>query len=103
MQFAKELVTAAIAKGESALGSLPSISSLTINPAIRSSSQDGQALPVASTSSAAPIENRVHRFKQELAASRINIHGLKRLAFHGIPDKDGLRAVVWKVSLLAHQ
>ncbi len=40
---------------------------------------------------------RVLRFKQELMGSCINIHALKRLAFHGIPDSKGLRAVVWKV------
>jgi hypothetical protein len=44
-----------------------------------------------------PIEARVSRFKQELLASRINLHELRRLAFQGIPDKDGLRAMTWKV------
>lgn len=37
------------------------------------------------------------RFKQELLASRINLDELRRLAFQGIPDKDGLRAMTWKV------
>jgi hypothetical protein len=46
-----------------------------------------------------PIESRVSRFKQELLASRINLDELRRLAFQGIPDKDGLRAMTWKVRL----
>jgi hypothetical protein len=44
-----------------------------------------------------PVESRVSRFKQELLASRINLDELRRLAFQGIPDKDGLRAITWKV------
>lgn len=44
-----------------------------------------------------PIETRISRFKQELLASRINLDELRRLAFQGIPDKDGLRAMTWKV------
>jgi len=44
-----------------------------------------------------PIEARISRFKQELLASRINLDELRRLAFQGIPDKDGLRAMTWKV------
>ncbi len=45
------------------------------------------------------IELRVARFQTELRGSRINLDNLKRLAFHGIPDKGNLRAVVWKVGL----
>lgn len=44
-----------------------------------------------------PMEARISRFKQELLASRINLDELRRLAFQGIPDKDGLRAMTWKV------
>jgi hypothetical protein len=51
-----------------------------------------------------PESIRLQRFKQELSGSCINLHALKRLAsdqrsvhFHGIPDKDYLRALVWKV------
>jgi hypothetical protein len=44
-----------------------------------------------------PVESRISRFKQELLASRINLDELRRLAFQGIPDKDGLRAMTWKV------
>jgi hypothetical protein len=50
-----------------------------------------------------PIESRVSRFKQELLASRINLDELRRLAFQGIPDKDGLRAMTWKVRLHQQQ
>lgn len=45
------------------------------------------------------VEVRVARFQTELRGSRINLDNLKRLAFHGIPDKGNLRAVVWKVRL----
>lgn len=44
-----------------------------------------------------PIELRVSQFKQELLASRINLDDLRRLAYQGIPDRDGLRAMTWKV------
>ncbi|WIA33086.1 hypothetical protein OEZ86_006240 [Tetradesmus obliquus] len=46
-----------------------------------------------------PVESRISRFKQELLASRINLDELRRLAFQGIPDKDGLRAITWKLLL----
>lgn len=50
----------------------------------------------------ANAEVKTIRIKQELNASRINIHGLKRLTFHGVPDADPtLRATVWKVYTLA--
>jgi hypothetical protein len=42
--------------------------------------------------------SRIARFKQELGASCINLHALKRHAFRGVPEKDNLRVVVWKVS-----
>eukprot|EP00878_Enallax_costatus_P018401 GHUV01019370.1.p1 GENE.GHUV01019370.1~~GHUV01019370.1.p1 ORF type:complete len:374 (+),score=126.28 GHUV01019370.1:171-1292(+) len=46
-----------------------------------------------------PIELRVSQFKQELLASRINLDDLRRLAYQGIPDRDGLRAMTWKLLL----
>lgn len=58
------------------------------------------AVPAQAPSSSrptVPIEARISRFKQELLASRINLDELRRLAFQGIPDKDGLRAMTWKV------
>ena len=48
-----------------------------------------------------PVEARISRFKQELLASRINLVALRRLAYQGVPDKDGLRAVTWKVRAAA--
>eukprot|EP00198_Chlamydomonas_reinhardtii_P003947 XP_001693283.1 RabGAP/TBC protein [Chlamydomonas reinhardtii] len=42
---------------------------------------------------------RLARFQAELRGSTINLHALKRLAFHGIPDKGNLRATVWKLLL----
>lgn len=47
-----------------------------------------------------PIESRISQFKQELLASRIDLDELRRLAFQGIPDRDGLRAMTWKVCQL---
>ncbi|GLC38907.1 hypothetical protein PLESTB_000460300 [Pleodorina starrii] len=55
--------------------------------------------PAASLSSVQSIEARVGRFKTELRGSHINLHNLKRLAFHGIPDCGNLRAIVWKLLL----
>lgn len=43
------------------------------------------------------IEVRVQRFKQLLLASPVDVEQLRRLAFHGIPDQDNLRALTWKV------
>ncbi|KAG2442314.1 hypothetical protein HXX76_002400 [Chlamydomonas incerta] len=42
---------------------------------------------------------RLARLQAELRGSTINLHALKRLAFHGIPDKGNLRATVWKLLL----
>lgn len=39
----------------------------------------------------------MRRFEEELAAGHINVKQLRRLAFHGIPEKEGLRATIWKV------
>jgi hypothetical protein len=47
--------------------------------------------------SSVPLESRVSRLKQQLLASRIDLHELRRLSMQGIPDKDGLRAITWKV------
>ena len=45
-------------------------------------------------------EARVQRFKAELQNNSISMDNLRMLAFHGIPDRDGLRAVTWKVNVL---
>lgn len=51
----------------------------------------------AALRTSAPIDERVARFKDELLASRIDMQRLRALAFSGIPDRDGLRAITWKV------
>jgi hypothetical protein len=50
-----------------------------------------------------PLEARISTFKQELLASRIDLDELRRLAFQGIPDKDGLRAMTWKVGVASRR
>ena len=45
---------------------------------------------------------RQRRFEEELAASTINLKQLRRMAFHGIPEKEGLRAATWKVRSQLH-
>ena len=44
------------------------------------------------------FEFRVRNFKSALQASSVDLEELKRLTSSGIPDRDGLRAVVWKVT-----
>lgn len=101
MQFARDLVSAALAKGESALRDLPSIASIASISSASGAQRSTTDAPstVLTTASAVPVEARVQRFRQELAASHINIHALKRLTFQGVPDTPGLRATVWKASL----
>ncbi|KIY92764.1 hypothetical protein MNEG_15198, partial [Monoraphidium neglectum] len=53
----------------------------------------------AARGGAAATDERVSRFKAELLASRIDLPRLRALAFGGIPDRDGLRAITWKVLL----
>lgn len=45
------------------------------------------------------FEVRVRKFKTTLQASNVNLEELKRLTNSGIPDKDGIRALAWKVVL----
>jgi hypothetical protein len=54
----------------------------------------GQAIQATGAQS---VDARVAKFKRELLAETIDLAGLKRMACHGIPDKDGLRAITWKV------
>lgn len=51
----------------------------------------------AASGSSPSHRGRLRRFEDELAANHINIKQLRRLAFHGIPEKEGLRATTWKV------
>ncbi len=44
-------------------------------------------------------ESRAALFRQVLAAERIALPELRALAFDGLPEEKGLRAVVWKASL----
>lgn len=50
---------------------------------------------------AEPESVRLQRIKQELAGSCINVHALKRLAFHGIPDRGNLRGLIWKAGFIS--
>jgi hypothetical protein len=87
---------------------LDNVAKLTIRQDAAQPRQQGPILLQASVTPAQvpssrptiPIEARISRFKQELLASRINVDELRRLAFQGIPDKDGLRAMTWKVCVL---
>ena len=59
----------------------------------------------AASGSSPSHRGRLRRFEEELAANHINIKQLGRLAFHGIPEKEGLRATTWKVccpNILSH-
>ena len=40
---------------------------------------------------------RVIRFRQELRSNTINLIDVSKLAYEGVPDKHGLRPLVWKV------
>jgi hypothetical protein len=42
-------------------------------------------------------ELRVRRFCEALLAERIDLPAVRRLAVHGIPERAGLRPLVWKV------
>ncbi len=44
------------------------------------------------------FEVRVRKFKSVLEAPTVDIKELKLLTHSGIPDRDGLRAVTWKVT-----
>jgi hypothetical protein len=43
--------------------------------------------------------SRVRRFEDLLSAKKVDVKQLRGLAFNGIPDKAGLRAVAWKVRI----
>jgi hypothetical protein len=66
-----------------------------------------QQQPPSSSSSAAAAapsgraasDARVARFKDELLATRVDLKRLRALSFNGIPDRDGLRAITWKLLL----
>ncbi|KAG2498137.1 hypothetical protein HYH03_003895 [Edaphochlamys debaryana] len=74
----------------------PSASSRDASQAGSVSANAGTTMTTGAVQS---VESRVARFQAELRGSTINIHNLKRLAFHGIPDHGNLRATVWKLLL----
>ena len=41
-------------------------------------------------------EARIRRFREDLTSALVDLGNLRRMAVHGIPDRDGLRAVAWK-------
>lgn len=53
--------------------------------------------PIASSQAAQTLEERMRAFKKLLLSPRIDLRGLRALAFGGVPERDGLRAVTWKV------
>ncbi|XP_038216913.1 TBC1 domain family member 13 [Zerene cesonia] len=42
---------------------------------------------------------RIQAFKNLLDKEEVDIDALRKLAFHGVPDKRGLRSLVWKILL----
>ncbi len=65
---------------------------------------DNQSSEAVSTSNGSPSYTsaaRVIRFRQELRSNTINLVDVSKLAYEGVPDKYGLRPLVWKVSLLS--
>ena len=47
------------------------------------------------------FNDRVQQFRWELQSKgAIDMTNVKALAFDGVPDRDGLRAIVWKVGHL---
>lgn len=64
---------------------------------------DSKPSEPVSTSNGSPSYTsaaRVIRFRQELRSNTINLVDVSKLAYEGVPDKHGLRPLVWKVSLL---
>ena len=54
----------------------------------------------ASSAAGGSYEARIQRFRGDLRGARVDLANLQRMAVHGIPDRDGLRAVAWKVPAL---
>ena len=64
---------------------------LYISAAAGPASQDG-----AVAGDSPRHKGRMRRFEDTLRDKRIDMRQLRRLSFHGIPDKDGLRSTIWK-------
>jgi hypothetical protein len=95
MNFAKDL----LGRAKDAVQDFQQRANSAPQPLEAQSAQASTLLPNANIGSIQSVDARVSRFKQELLGSTINVHSLKRLAFHGVPDKDSLRATVWKLLL----
>ena len=54
----------------------------------------------ASNEAGGSYEARIQRFRVDLRGACVDLANLQRMAVHGIPDRDGLRAVAWKVPAL---
>jgi hypothetical protein len=96
MDAAKGLLSVAKSKLQDAYQQ--HVQPLTLPPPIQHRrSGHGQPAQTPQAGTIQPLDVRVARFRHELLSEHIDIAALKRLAFHGIPDKDGLRAITWKV------
>ena len=56
-------------------------------------------VPNSNGSPSYTVDARVIRFRQELRSNTINLTDVSKLAYEGVPDKYGLRPLVWKVCL----
>ena len=45
------------------------------------------------------VDARAIRFRQELRSNKVNLTNVGKLAYEGIPDKYGLRPLIWKVCM----
>jgi hypothetical protein len=54
--------------------------------------------PAGFQSRSAAYESRAALFRKQLAADKIALSELRALAYDGIPEEKGLRALVWKAS-----
>ena len=64
---------------------------------------DSRPSVAVSSSSGSPsytVDARVIRFRQELKSNTINLVDVSKLAYEGVPDKYGLRPLVWKVQVI---
>lgn len=63
---------------------------------------DNESALTASSNNGSPsytVDARVIRFRQELRSNSINLIDVSKLAYEGIPDKYGLRPLIWKLLL----
>jgi hypothetical protein len=103
LQSLKDQLSQIVQKGQQQLGQFKEqLQTAASAEVLRARNSNSGAEVQGTRLGPAPVnaETKTHRIKQELNASRINIHGLRRLAFHGVPDAEpALRATVWKVRM----